>query len=294
MKIALKVDNVFQQFGSKKVLGAVNLEIPVGQIVALVGPSGCGKTTLLKAILGTDPPSSGTIYANDKEVTRPCRDVGIVYQEYGLYDFLTARNNVAFGPKLDKTNLPYRIFRQIKWRQQYREMLREADEYLDRVCLKDAGDKYPNQLSGGMRQRVALAQALIMKPQVLLLDEPFAALDEATREELQMLLLELHRRNLEEHGSLPYTILIVTHALTEALFVSDRVIGLSQYHPRGAELGATIVYDKPSPIFRPLQPGECEGFFVQKEEMRRVIFEPDSDNGDGKYVTPPVMVEANS
>lgn len=281
---ALRLEHVGHQFNGRTILGDINLTIAVGSIVALVGPSGAGKSTLFKAILGTHPATTGTIYANGQPITSPSRDIGIVYQHYSLFDFLTAEDNVAFGLKLDKTSIPSRLFRPFKWRRTYREFLEKARQYLELVKLPDAAKKYPRQLSGGMRQRVALAQAVVMEPKILLLDEPFGALDEVTREDLQMMLLELHRQNLETQGNLPYTILIVTHELKEALFVADRVIGLSQYHPRGEEIGATIVYDKPSPVWRPLNRADCEGFFEQETEMRRVIFEPGSDNGDGKYI----------
>ncbi|MEM7316996.1 MAG: ATP-binding cassette domain-containing protein, partial [Planctomycetota bacterium] len=231
--IALDVKDVRHWFGDNRVLGGVNITIPAGQIVSVVGPSGCGKSTLLRAILGTHPPKAGEIWTSGKRVTSPNRDVGIVYQHYSLYDFLTAKQNVAFGLMLDETSLPFRAFMPWQWWPLRRKHLAEAELYLEKVHLSHAMDFYPHEMSGGMRQRVAIAQALIMKPEILLLDEPFGALDEATREELQIMLLELYQENLtakDEGERPPFTILIVTHELNEAIYVADRILGLSQYH----------------------------------------------------------------
>jgi NitT/TauT family transport system ATP-binding protein len=267
MSKALQVQDVSHWFGANKVLNHVSFEVPAGQVVALVGPSGCGKSTLLRAILGTHPPKAGRILADGKLINRPSRHVGIVYQHYSLYDFLTARDNVAFGLKLDGTGFLYRVFNYLSWRRLRKSHRERASQLLAKVQLSRAADLYPSQMSGGMRQRVAIAQSLIMEPKVLLLDEPFGALDESTREELQLLLLQLY----EEAR---YTILIVTHELNEALYVSDRVLGLSQYHTDGAN-GATIVYDKPAPIFRPHEPRDFARFEEQKEEIRRTVFAPE-------------------
>jgi ABC-type nitrate/sulfonate/bicarbonate transport system ATPase subunit len=268
MNAALQVQDLSHWFGANRVLNHVNFEVPAGQIVALVGPSGCGKSTLLRAILGTHPPRAGRVLADGKLISKPSRHVGIVYQHYSLYDFLTARDNVAFGLKLDGTGFLYRVFNYLSWRRLRKGHLERADQLLAKVQLSRAADLYPSQMSGGMRQRVAIAQALIMEPSILLLDEPFGALDEATREELQLLLLRLYEET-------PYTILIVTHELNEALYVSDRVLGLSQYHADGAN-GATIVYDKPAPVFKSRDPRDFSQFEEQKEEIRRTVFDPEA------------------
>ncbi len=270
-KLALSVKNVYHSFGDKKVLNNVNVEIFQGEIVAVVGPSGCGKSTLLKAILGTDPPERGEIFAGNKLICGPNRDVGIVYQHYPLYDFLTAKENVAFGLKLDETNFMTRMCRPFFWNKKKKEHHELAQTYLEKMGLGGSGHLYPNKLSGGMRQRVAIAQSLIMRPKVLLLDEPFGALDEQTREDLQKLVLKFREENSNNPDNPPYTMLIVTHELYEALLISDRVIGLSQYHADGKN-GSTIVYDKSSPIYNPNSPTEFEAINKQKEELRTVVF----------------------
>jgi NitT/TauT family transport system ATP-binding protein len=284
---ALEVENVYHWFGDNKVLNNINIQIEAGQIVAVVGPSGCGKSTLLRAILGTHPPKRGRILTVGKPVTEPNRNVGIVYQHYSLYDFLTAQQNIAFGLMLDETNLPFRCFRFWRWRALRRRHLQQAAELLDKVGLSASAHRYPHEMSGGMRQRVAIAQSLILQPAVLLLDEPFGALDEATREELQLMLLHLYEENLaaRERGErAPFTILIVTHELNEALYVSDRVLGLSQYHDGGTE-GATIVYDKPAPIFSVSDQRDFTQFNDQKDELRRAVFDPEVLQHHAEYVS---------
>jgi NitT/TauT family transport system ATP-binding protein len=284
---ALKVSNVYHSFGQKKVLNNINLMVKAGQIVSLVGPSGCGKSTLLKAILGTHPPKQGEIHADNVPVQGPSRNIGIVYQNYSLYDFLTARDNVAFGLKVDESTMPGRLLNYPAWRKLQKDHLKRAEEMLTKVGLDHAMHSFPSELSGGMKQRVALAQALVLKPKVLLLDEPFGALDEATRENLQTMLLNLYQENMRaknEGERPPYTILIVTHELNEALYVSDRVIGLSQYHKDGKN-GATIVYDQPTPVFRPHEPKDFTRFERVKNEIRQVVFSPEYNEEHGRYLT---------
>ncbi|GIW97237.1 MAG: ABC transporter ATP-binding protein [Pirellulaceae bacterium] len=284
---ALEIRDVSHWFGDFRVLNHIDLRIEAGQIVALVGPSGCGKSTLLKAILGTHPPREGEVLVGGEPVRGPNRNVGIVYQNYSLFDFLTAEKNVAFGLKLDQSSLPFRIFQYPRWRKLRAEQMRMAREYLRRVHLAEACGKYPHELSGGMRQRVAIAQALILKPKIVLLDEPFGALDEATRESLQLMLLHFYQENLQaiQRGEVPeYTILIVTHELNEAIYVANRVVGLSRYHDQ-AEKGAMIVYDRPCPIFSPDDPRDVAQFIEQREELRRAVFDPNYIKHHQKYVT---------
>lgn len=283
--IVLKIDQLSHWFGEKKVLHDINLELLQGQFTALVGPSGCGKSTLFRSILGTHPPCDGSIYISTdriayfEKVVRPNRNVGIVYQHYSLYDFLTTEENIAFGPMLDQTNLFHRTFMPWYWWPLRKKHLIEAKDWLKRLDLERAIGHYPSELSGGMRQRVAIAQALVMKPKIILLDEPFGALDEATREDLQMMLLHLYQENLAAKAKgeqPPYTVLMVTHELNEAFYIADRIIGLSQYweddKTNGLTVGSTICYDKTCPIFTPDDPRDFTRFADQKEELREVVF----------------------
>jgi NitT/TauT family transport system ATP-binding protein len=283
---------VHHWFGENKVLFDVNLEVVRGQIVGLVGPSGCGKSTLLRAKIGTHPPLRGEVRVNQQRVVGPGRDRGIVYQQYALFPFLTAQENVAFGLKLDQTDFPGRLLRWPAWRRLRKQHMEQAAENLARYGLGHALKLYPHQMSGGMRQRVAIAQAIVMKPEILLLDEPFGALDEATREELQTMLLRLYGENLaaKQRGERPpYTILIVTHELNEAIYVSDRVVGLSQHWRwEDADLvecpGATIVYDAVAPVYAADEARDYQRFAEQRHEVRRVAFSPEQRVARGDHV----------
>lgn len=285
--IVLSIDGVSHAFGDNHVLHDVNLQIKRGQIVGLVGPSGCGKSTLLRGIVGTDSPQHGRIVVRSHDgtetlVTQPSRRIGIVYQRYSLFPNLSALENVAYGLKLDSTSIPFRLFCPVAWRRLRRQHLEQAAALLDAVGLGNAKNLLPKEMSGGMCQRVAIAQALIMKPEILLLDEPFGALDEATREDLQEMLLRLYAENIEaqrDNRTPPHTIVIVTHELNEAILVGDRVVALSQYwdwkKSNARFPGATIVYDKKAPVFTPEQKRDFSLFRDQKEEIRKAAFSPD-------------------
>jgi len=272
----LEITGVTHGFGPKRVLNNINFGIKAGQITAIVGPSGCGKSTLFRAILRTHPPHEGTICVDGKEMNGPSEKIGIVYQHYSLYDFLTIGENVMFGLKLDQTSIPDRIFKYFSWRKLRNKHRAKAAEMLEVVGLPNTMSSYPSELSGGMRQRVAIAQALVMRPSILLLDEPFGALDAVTRMSLQRLLLRFYQENLEakKRGERPpHTVIIVTHELDEAIYVSDRILGLSQYY-EGAD-GSKIVYDKPSPVFRPDEPADTDSFMEQKTEITHTVMDAD-------------------
>ena len=265
--------------------------------MALVGPSGCGKSTLLRAIVGTHLPNKGNVTIIDKNGARivesPGRDRGIVYQRYSLFPHLTALENVAYGLMVDQTTIPDRIFKRLKWKKLKKQHLEQAAEMLNKMKLGAALTKYPPEMSGGMCQRVAIAQALIMKPSVLLLDEPFGALDEATREELQRILLTLYQENIAARKNEtipPHTVIIVTHEINEAIFVSDRIIGLSQYWDwkevgETSSPGATIVYDKPAPVFSPEDERDFMSFRKQKDEILHVVFDPEYCQSYKEYLS---------
>jgi len=275
LKMLLEIKDLCFRYGDNQVLTNVNLQVEAGQFVALVGPSGCGKSTLFKTILGTHKPSEGQVLLAGNEINGPSRNVGIVYQHYSLYDFLTVEHNIAFGPKLDRSSLAYRLFNFMAWRKKYADILKEAHVLIDEYGLSGSEKKYPKNLSGGMKQRVAIAQAVIMKPKILLLDEPFGALDEITRHELQTMLLGFYQDNLKAIKSgqyPPYTIIMVTHELNEAIYIGDRVVGISQYHGNGFK-GATVTYDKKVPVYAPDEEVNFNLFASQKNELKKIVFD---------------------
>jgi len=304
MGTVLKIEGVSHWFGDNRVLDNINIEIEQGSITSLVGPSGCGKSTLLRAIVGTHPAREGRIRLRDghsatvsfslgnnnsnieidefSNVNGPGRDRGIVYQKYSLFPTMTAIQNVAAGLMFDETSILFRLSRPIKWRKIRREHLGKAAIMLEKVGLGHAINKYPKELSGGMQQRVAIAQALIMEPRILLLDEPFGALDEATRERLQKMLLEFYKENQEakrKSEEPPYTIMLVTHELNEAIYVGSRILGLSQYRDRKSgetdSRGATIVLDESCPIFDPTDEKDHSCFEHLKDRIINEVYEPE-------------------
>jgi NitT/TauT family transport system ATP-binding protein len=311
--IVLNVDGVTQYFGKNRVLYDVDLKIVRGQFVAVVGHSGCGKSTLLKAVEGTQLAKEGEVYLDGVPITKPSRNVGMVHQKYSLYDFLTAEQNVAFGLMLDQTDLWQRawpiswlpvvgrrpgnahlpkgrlyevtrgVFDRLRWCDLYHEHLKQARELLVKLRLDHALSHFPSELSGGMQQRVAIAQSLVMKPKILLLDEPFSALDEATRNELHQMLLVLYAENikaLKEGQEPPYTVMLITHELNDAFYCCDRVIGLSKRWSHetkagkiyGRDLGATKVYDKAAPIHAPNDVKNLQRFHHLIQDLRTVVF----------------------
>lgn len=279
--VALSARGLHKAFGNVTVLEGINLDIVRGQIVSLVGASGCGKSTLLNVIVGTHDPTQGEILIAGpggqlKRVNGHGPDRGMVYQHYTLFPFLSALDNVALGLKLNESTIPGRLVGWVtgSWRRRRAEHRERARELLTRLGLGPHVDKYPHQLSGGQRQRVAIARALIMDPAVLLLDEPFGALDEETRDDAQQLLLELYAENLaamKRGDPPPYTILMVTHNLEEAVHVGDRVIALGKNWKQGEGHGATVVYDKAAPVFAPGEPPN-QAVLDQREELKAVMF----------------------
>jgi sulfate transport system ATP-binding protein len=227
---AITVRGANKRYGDFVALDNIDFDVPEGSLTALLGPSGSGKSTLLRAIAGLDQPDSGVITIKGEDVTRvppQRRGIGFVFQHYAAFKHLTVRDNVAFGPKIRK--LPKA------------EIKDKVDNLLEIVGLAGFQTRYPNQLSGGQRQRMALARALAVDPQVLLLDEPFGALDAKVREDLRAWLRRLHD---EVH----VTTVLVTHDQAEALDVADRIAVLNK--GRIEQVGSpTEVYDSPANAF---------------------------------------------
>ena len=214
--MSIQVDHVTKRFGSFTVLNDVSLHVQTGELIALLGPSGCGKTTLLRILAGLERPDEGKILLHGNEVTDQQitnRRVGFVFQHYALFRHMTVSENVSFGLRV----LPH------AQRPSPDRIKKKVDDLLSLVQLQAMADRYPNQLSGGQRQRVALARALAVEPKMLLLDEPFGALDTKVRKELRRWLRRLH-------DELHITSILVTHDQEEALEAADRVVVMHQGH----------------------------------------------------------------
>jgi len=228
--MGIVVENVSKNFGDFVALENVSLEVPSGSLTALLGPSGGGKSTLLRVIAGLEEPDKGTVILDGQDLTAsPARErgVGFVFQHYAAFKHMTVRDNVAYGLKIRK-----RPKDEIKGR---------VKELLDLVHLGGFADRYPAQLSGGQRQRMALARALAVEPQVLLLDEPFGALDARVREELRAWLRHLHD---EVH----VTTIFVTHDQEEALEISEQVVVINEGRVEQSA-APSEVYDHPANEF---------------------------------------------
>ncbi|MCB5191395.1 sulfate ABC transporter ATP-binding protein [Methylobacillus arboreus] len=232
--MSIEIRNIKKEFGRFTALGDVSLDVPSGELVALLGPSGCGKTTLLRIIAGLESPDSGSIHFHGEEATdRDVRErqVGFVFQHYALFRHMTVFENVAFGLRV----------RSKKTRPSEAEIHRRVHQLLSLVQLDWLADRYPPQLSGGQRQRIALARALAVEPKVLLLDEPFGALDAKVRKDLRRWLRRLH-------DELHITSVFVTHDQEEALEVADRIVVMNQ--GKIEQIGSPQdVYDNPASPF---------------------------------------------
>ena len=232
--MSIEVRGIRKQFGNFTALNSIDLDIPSGELVALLGPSGCGKTTLLRIIAGLEAPDSGSVLFHGEDATHRHvreREVGFVFQHYALFRHLTVFENVAFGLRVKPR----------RERPPEAEIRRRVHELLELVQLDWLGDRYPSQLSGGQRQRIALARALAVEPQVLLLDEPFGALDAKVRKELRRWLRRLH-------DELHITSVFVTHDQEEAMEVADRVVIMNRGQIE--QVGAPDqIYDHPASRF---------------------------------------------
>ena len=232
--MSIEVRNITKAFGSFKALDDISLQINTGELVALLGPSGSGKTTLLRLIAGLETPDSGSVLFAGEDTTEQSvrnRQVGFVFQHYALFRHMTIFENIAFGLRV----------RPRATRPSNTEIKNRVTELLRLVQLEGLAARYPSQLSGGQRQRIALARALAVEPKVLLLDEPFGALDARVRQELRQWLRRLH-------DDLHITSVFVTHDQEEALEVSDRVVVMN--HGRIEQLGTPEeVYEHPANPF---------------------------------------------
>jgi sulfate transport system ATP-binding protein len=258
--MAIAVHDVTKRFGDFTALDDVSLEVPAGSLTALLGPSGSGKSTLLRVIAGLERPDAGTVLISGEDATALApqkRGVGFVFQHYAAFKHMTVRDNVAFGLKIRKRS---------------RDEIRErVGQLLALVQLEPFADRYPAQLSGGQRQRMALARALAVDPQVLLLDEPFGALDARVRAELREWLRRLHD---EVH----VTTVFVTHDQEEAMEVADQIAVLN--HGRIEQVGAPQdLYDRPQTEFVMTFVGSAQrvnGSWIRLHDLQ-LLLEPAAD-----------------
>jgi sulfate transport system ATP-binding protein len=259
--MAITIRSVSKRFGSSLALDDVSLEVPDGSLTALLGPSGGGKSTLLRVVAGLEVPDSGTIEFDGEDVTTvPVRDrgIGFCFQHYAPFRHLTVRKNVSFGLEVRKRPKA--------------EIRRKVDELLGLVKIDHLADRYPSQLSGGQRQRMALARALAIEPQLLLLDEPFGALDAQVRQELRVWLRDLHRK-------ISVTTVLVTHDQEEAMEVADHLAIINE--GRLEQIGDPAeLYDHPANEFvmKFLGPATAlEGSWVRPHDL---VIHPDPAGGD--------------
>ena len=250
------IDNVWKEYGDQIVLEKISLTIEPRAFVALVGPSGCGKTTFLRLLLGEEAPTQGTITIDGVPlVAEPSPDRGVVFQRYSVFPHLTVLGNVLLGKEFQGSRFAARLLGSRR-----RAAIEEARELIAEVGLEGAEDKYPAMLSGGMQQRLALAQARIMRPKVLLLDEPFGALDPGIRADIHVLMKRLwHETAL--------TVVMVTHDLREAFTLATRVIAFERPRDRPEErerYGASLSRD--ISIWPPRVAGEAFPFALDRDD----------------------------
>jgi len=249
------VHKAFQSGGQEvHALQAIDLEIAPGEFVCLLGPSGCGKSTLLNAVAGFSLPTAGTITVDGAAITDPGPDRGMVFQEYALFPWMTVEQNIAFGLQIKKVAKP--------------AIQSKVDGLLAMLHLEDFRKRYPKDLSGGMRQRVAIARVLAIDSPIMLMDEPFGALDALTRRNLQDELLRLWTE-------LKKTILFVTHSIEEALYLADRTVVMT-YRPGTLKRDLAIDLPRPRDVASP-------AFNALKKELSQLLMEEQSRHNQEEF-----------
>ena len=258
--VILKVDSLYKSFDTPKgevtALKNLNFQVHRREFVCVIGPSGCGKSTLIRTLAGLEKASSGQVLLDGKPVTEPGPDRGMVFQGYTLFPWLTVKKNVMFGllnQGSSKVNAES-----------------EAMQWIDLVGLERFSESYPDQLSGGMKQRVAIARALAAQPRILLMDEPFGALDAQTRSKMQSYLLDIWR-------NIDITILFITHDLDEAIYLADRILVLKA---NPGEVNEFIEVAVP----RPRSPEQFVSpeFLAIRQRLDELIHPPSEDEGEDK------------
>jgi NitT/TauT family transport system ATP-binding protein len=248
--------------GTLTALDNIDFAVRSREFISVIGPSGCGKSTLIRLVAGLDAPSSGEICIDGRPVTGPGADRGMVFQSYTLFPWLSVKRNVMFGLRMKGISRA--------------QAERKALEWLDVVGLADFADHYPSQLSGGMKQRVAIARALANEPRILLMDEPFGALDAQTRCSMQSHLLRIWE-------TVDITILFITHDLDEAIYLSDRIVVLGAHPGRVVEVIEV-------PVARERHPEQfLSGYFLAtKKRLESLIYDPETLSKRRSDRMPPV------
>lgn len=253
----IKINDVHKVFktpgGDVVALKNIDLTIAPGEFVCLLGPSGCGKSTLLNAVAGFQPPSTGSIVINGQTILSPGPDRGMVFQEYALFPWMTVAQNIAFGLEVQKKDPA--------------EIASTVGQLLDMLRLKDFRDRFPKDLSGGMRQRVAIARVLALDSPIMLMDEPFGALDALTRRNLQDELLRIWEK-------LGKTILFVTHSIEESIYLADRIVVMT-YRP------GMVKRDQHVDMPRPRDPASS-AFNDLKRELGHLVMEEQQRHTDAE------------
>jgi NitT/TauT family transport system ATP-binding protein len=248
--VVLEIDHLGKVFdggkGKVTALNDVSFNVHRKEFVSVIGPSGCGKSTLIRILAGLDRPSSGVVKLDGEKVEGPCKDRGMVFQGYTLFPWLCVRDNVTFGPRMAGISTA--------------KANEKAAEWLDVIGLRRFADHYPDQLSGGMKQRVAIARALANEPRILLMDEPFGALDAQTRAGMQAHLIKVW-------DSVDLTILFITHDLDEAVYLSDRIVVLAAHPGRINE-----VIEVPVPRPRDRAQFLSPSFLATKNRLEELIY----------------------
>ncbi len=266
--VTLEVKGLHKQFstpqGSVTALKDINFKVHKREFVCVIGPSGCGKSTLIRILAGLETPSSGQMLLNGEEVHGPSPDRGMVFQGYTLFPWLTVKQNVMFG-----------LLRSGHGKVQAEQ---DAFQWIDLVGLSKFADHYPHQLSGGMKQRVAIARALANQPKILLMDEPFGALDAQTRAKMQAYLMEIWK-------NIDITVLFITHDLDEAVYLADRILVLKA-NPGGVDELIEV------PVPQPRSPEQFLGdeFLATKKRIEALIHPPQEQQEDNDHLNMVRMV----
>ena len=247
--ILLEVDSLKKKFQDREgeivALGNISFSVHQREFICVIGPSGCGKSTLIRIIAGLEKQTSGSILLDSKPIDSPSSDRGMVFQNYTLFPWLTIKKNIMFGLIMSKTDR--------------QEANTKAMDWLELVGLSEFSDLYPHQLSGGMKQRVAIARALATRPRILLMDEPFGALDAQTRAQMQSYLLQIWE-------SIDITIIFITHDLEEAIYLADRIFVLGSSSNQLQEIVEI-------PVSRPRKPDQflSSEFLATKKHLEDLI-----------------------